>query len=195
MQAAIDTMPLEDETMEPKAKKAKVATELEKDIRGEDGLEPRGIERPVSGSMETKGGDVRSVEAEGEGEEEDEGEGEGEGEDDSEDGGERHKNKRLKTGDATSSRPVEFTEDDIAWQLEAMAEEYGLDEEDLEEGEEMTEEEGVGLFKVRNLRKCSGDRDELLTLHRRCWTTTKSIHTTHGILKCRALSKIPVMFL
>jgi hypothetical protein len=41
----------------------------------------------------------------------------------------------------------EFTEEDIAWQLEAMAEEYGLAEEDFEEGDELAPEESIGLFR------------------------------------------------
>lgn len=51
--------------------------------------------------------------------------------------------------------PVEFTEDDIEWQLRAMGEEYGLDpgeygvDEDLEPGEEgieLTKDEATALF-------------------------------------------------
>ncbi|KAI5849753.1 hypothetical protein BZA05DRAFT_374931 [Tricharina praecox] len=41
----------------------------------------------------------------------------------------------------------EFTEEDIAWQLEAMAEEYGLGEEDFEEGEELAPEDTIALFR------------------------------------------------
>ncbi|KAF2098416.1 hypothetical protein NA57DRAFT_12473, partial [Rhizodiscina lignyota] len=62
--------------------------------------------------------------------------------------------KRQKTDD----QPVEFNEDDIAYQLQAMGEEYGLDEgeygmdeeEDWEEGAEglpLTEEDSMALFR------------------------------------------------
>lgn len=66
--------------------------------------------------------------------------------------------KRQKTGVADLDQPVEFNEDDIAYQLTAMGEDYGLDpgeygidrEEDLEEGAEglvLTEEDASALFK------------------------------------------------
>lgn len=66
------------------------------------------------------------------------------------------KRRRIEDGDA--DRPVEFDEDDIAYQLAAMGEDYGLDPgeygdmegEDLEEGAEglaLTEEEAVALFR------------------------------------------------
>ena len=42
--------------------------------------------------------------------------------------------------------PIEYTEDDIAWQLQAMAEEHELDPEDLEEPE-LDPEEGANIFK------------------------------------------------
>lgn len=64
--------------------------------------------------------------------------------------------KRQKTGDG-HDQPVEFDEDDMAYQLAAMGEEYGLDPgeygdggEDLEEGAEglaLTEEDSNALFK------------------------------------------------
>jgi len=41
----------------------------------------------------------------------------------------------------------EFTEEDIAWQLEAMADEYGLGEEDFDEGDELAPEDSVALFR------------------------------------------------
>ena len=55
-------------------------------------------------------------------------------------------------GEGEQQQPVvnqaqEFTEEDIAWQLEAMAEEYGLGEEDLEEGEELAPEDSSALFR------------------------------------------------
>ncbi|KAG0130891.1 hypothetical protein HOY82DRAFT_578986 [Tuber indicum] len=49
--------------------------------------------------------------------------------------------------DRAKQGPVEFTEDDVAWQLEAIAQEYGFDEEDPDEGEEMTDEDNIYLFK------------------------------------------------
>jgi hypothetical protein len=77
--------------------------------------------------------------------EEEEGEEEEDDEDDEEEDDDEHAQKRLKTEGA----PLEFTEDDVAWQLSAMAEEYGLGEEDLEEGEGMAEEDNLYLFKVK----------------------------------------------
>ncbi|KAI9818852.1 MAG: hypothetical protein M1827_007673 [Pycnora praestabilis] len=66
--------------------------------------------------------------------------------------------KRQKTGDEDPGRPVEFDEHDIAYQLAAMGQEYGLDPgeygdgdgEDWEEGVEglpLTEEDSTALFK------------------------------------------------
>ena len=68
--------------------------------------------------------------------------------------------KRQKTEDAEADadQPVEFNEDDIAYQLEAMGQDYGLDPgeygdgegQDWEEGAEglaLTEEDSIGLFK------------------------------------------------
>ena len=66
--------------------------------------------------------------------------------------------KRQKTENDDAERPVEFNEDDIAYQLAAMGQDYGLDpgeygdmkDEDLEEGAEglaLTEEEAVALFR------------------------------------------------
>ncbi|KAF9890207.1 hypothetical protein FE257_006119 [Aspergillus nanangensis] len=75
---------------------------------------------------------------------------------DSED--EDHPSKRPKTDDETGEQlPVEFTEEDIEYQLAAMGEEYGLDpgeygepgEEEWEEGAEglpLTDEEAAALF-------------------------------------------------
>lgn len=66
--------------------------------------------------------------------------------------------KRQKTEDGDSEQPVEFNEDDIAYQLAAMGQDYGLDpgeygdgqEEELEEGAEglaLTEEDSTALFR------------------------------------------------
>jgi hypothetical protein len=66
--------------------------------------------------------------------------------------------KRHKTEDVKEDAPVEFNEDDIAYQLTAMGQDYGLDPgeygdgegEDWEEGAEglpLTEEDSVALFK------------------------------------------------
>lgn len=65
--------------------------------------------------------------------------------------------KRQKTADNVSEQPVEFNEDDIAYQLAAMGQDYGLDpgeygdlqEQDLEEGAEglpLSEEDAGALF-------------------------------------------------
>lgn len=143
-------MPTENEIVkEPKVKKTQVIA-MSGDTKKVIKPEPRGTKRPALAAVGIKNEGERSAGAESE-EEDEEDEEDEENEDEDEDGDEEvkqeHGNKRLKTG---PSGPVEFTEDDIAWQLEAMAEEYGLDEEDLEEGEEMTEEENIGLFKVHN---------------------------------------------
>jgi hypothetical protein len=66
--------------------------------------------------------------------------------------------KRQRTKDPANDAPVEFNEDDIAFQLAAMGQEYGLDPgeyddgnmEDWEEGAEglaLSEEDAVALFK------------------------------------------------
>lgn len=65
--------------------------------------------------------------------------------------------KRQKTGEDGEDEAVEFNEEDIAWQLEAMGEDYGLDpgeygdgDEDLPEGAEglpLTEEDSKALFR------------------------------------------------
>ncbi|KAL4896153.1 hypothetical protein BDV59DRAFT_128688 [Aspergillus ambiguus] len=75
---------------------------------------------------------------------------------DSED--EDHLSKRLKTDGDDQEQPVEFTEEDIEYQLAAMGEEYGLDpgeygepgEEGWEEGAEglpLTDEDASALFR------------------------------------------------
>ncbi|KAF3917804.1 hypothetical protein ABW20_dc0104438 [Dactylellina cionopaga] len=61
---------------------------------------------------------------------------------DDEDFEDEHAEKRMRL---EQGGPVEFTEEDIAWQLGAMAEDYGLDEEDGNEDFEV--EDGVLLFK------------------------------------------------
>ncbi|KAJ6261257.1 Pre-mRNA-splicing factor [Drechslerella dactyloides] len=63
--------------------------------------------------------------------------------DEEEDFDEEHDLKRMRLEEGG---PVEFTEDDIAWQLGAMAEDYGLGDEDLE-GEDMAPDDGALLFK------------------------------------------------
>ena len=66
--------------------------------------------------------------------------------------------KRQKIGDDDAEQPVEFNEDDIAYQLAAMGQEYGLDPgeygdlegQNLEEGAEglpLSEEDASALFK------------------------------------------------
>lgn len=73
--------------------------------------------------------------------------------------GEDHPSKRPKTeGERDDPGPVEFTEEDIEYQLAAMGDEYGLDpgeygdpgEEGWEEGAEglpLTDEDAAGLFR------------------------------------------------
>ncbi|KAL9113832.1 MAG: hypothetical protein Q9227_001966 [Pyrenula ochraceoflavens] len=54
--------------------------------------------------------------------------------------------KRQKTGEITPQGPVEFDEDDIAYQLAAMGEDYGLDPEEFGASEELdVDNEAVGL--------------------------------------------------
>lgn len=50
------------------------------------------------------------------------------------------------SGGGAPAGPVEFTEEDISWQLEAMAEEYGLEEEDLQE-EDLPAEDAVQIYR------------------------------------------------
>ncbi|KAG0639452.1 hypothetical protein HOY80DRAFT_1009532 [Tuber brumale] len=146
VQAAIDAMPSEeDNPKERKKGKSKEAAVPE----GGSGIEVRSEQEerrrpvPVAAAAvemeEGKGGTPdRASAALQEQEEEDE------DEDEDEDEEEEYAQKRLKTSE---QGPVEFTEDDVAWQLEAIAQEYGLDEEDLDEGEEMTDEDNIYLFK------------------------------------------------
>ena len=141
VQAAIDAMPPNEE----KPKRSTTVGEAETppvpqgNPTSEEQSESRGRKRSASAvlRMEEEG---EKGEAEGTPalEEEDEGDEDGEDEDD------EHAQKKLKTEGA----PVEFTEEDVAWQLSAMAEEYGLGEEDLEEGEGMAEEDNIYLFKA-----------------------------------------------
>ena len=74
------------------------------------------------------------------------------------DEGEENPSKRHKMEGGDADQPVEFNEDDIAYQLAAMGRDYGLDpgeygigeDEDLEEGAEglaLTAEESSALFK------------------------------------------------
>ncbi|KAL6714409.1 hypothetical protein ACLMJK_007832 [Lecanora helva] len=69
-----------------------------------------------------------------------------------------HLSKRQRTDEEHADQPVEFNEDDIAYQLAAMGEDYGLepgefgngDNEELEEGAEgleLGEEDAMALFK------------------------------------------------
>ena len=77
---------------------------------------------------------------------------------DDDDDEEGHPSKRQRTEELAPEEPVEFNEDDIAFQLAAMGQEYGLDPgeyddgnmEDWEEGAEglqLTEEDSAALFK------------------------------------------------
>jgi hypothetical protein len=63
-------------------------------------------------------------------------------------------NKRQKTEEETQDGPLEFTEDDIALQLQAMNEEYGLEGEDFggEEGGEWAEGEEDGGFSEEDAK-------------------------------------------
>ncbi|KAK0386789.1 hypothetical protein NLU13_6625 [Sarocladium strictum] len=81
-----------------------------------------------------------------------------EGAEDDQEAGEGSSAKRQRTEDHTQDGPVEFTEADIALQLQAMNEEYGLDPDDYEGGdvdgwaegegaEDFSEEDAKFLFK------------------------------------------------
>lgn len=82
--------------------------------------------------------------------------------DEAEDGedGDEHATKRQRIGESSEDgdRPVEFSEADIAFQLQAMGEEYGLDPGEYDDGHmedwpegaagiELSEEDAKGLFK------------------------------------------------
>lgn len=82
--------------------------------------------------------------------------------DEAEDGedGDEHATKRQRIGESPEDgdRPVEFSEADIAFQLQAMGEEYGLDPGEYDDGHmedwpegaagiELSEEDAKGLFK------------------------------------------------
>jgi hypothetical protein len=72
---------------------------------------------------------------------------------------EEHPSKRQRTGAAGKDQPLEFNEDDIAYQLAAMGHEYGLDPGEYGDGEgegeweegaqglELTKEDAANLFK------------------------------------------------
>jgi len=153
VQAAIDRMsPEEDKSGELKKGKCKKVTALGGESRAEVRSEQEERRRAVSAAaaavkMEEGGGEVPDREnATLQGQEEDQEEEDEEDEgDEGEEEMEEYAQKKLKT---LEQGPLEFTEDDVAWQLEAMAQEYGLDEEDLDEGEEMTDEDNIYLFKV-----------------------------------------------
>lgn len=77
---------------------------------------------------------------------------------DEEDDEEEGTTKRQKTGDEEAEQPIEFNEDDIAYQLAAMGQDYGLDPgeygsiegQELEEGAEglpLSDEDASALFK------------------------------------------------
>ncbi|KAI1341033.1 hypothetical protein F5Y15DRAFT_23331 [Xylariaceae sp. FL0016] len=59
---------------------------------------------------------------------------EGEGEHKQADGDDEHPSKRQRTEEPIDDMPVEFNEDDIAFQLQAMGEEYGLDPGEYDDG-------------------------------------------------------------
>ncbi|RVD88564.1 uncharacterized protein DFL_002745 [Arthrobotrys flagrans] len=61
-----------------------------------------------------------------------------------EDFDEEHDEKRLRM---EAGGLVEFTEDDIAWQLGDIAAQYGIGEEDMGESDDLAPEDGVLLFK------------------------------------------------
>ncbi|OLN87018.1 Pre-mRNA-splicing factor dre4 [Colletotrichum chlorophyti] len=77
---------------------------------------------------------------------------------DGEYGEDGHDSKRQRTEDSSDDAPVEFSEADIAFQLQAMGEEYGLDPGEYDDGKmdewpegaegvEFSEEDAVALFR------------------------------------------------
>lgn len=101
--------------------------------------------------------------------------------------------KRQKTKDDDPEQPVEFNEDDIAYQLAAMGQDYGLDpgeygdgqEEELEEGAEglaLTEEDSVALF-----------RDMLDDHHINPYTTWEKLIETGQIVEDQRYIVLPNM--
>ena len=149
VQAVVDTMsPEEGKSREPKKGKGKEVAALE----GRSGAEVRSEQEKRRRAVSAVSAAAAAVKAgEGGGEAPDrenarlQEQGEDEEEEDEEEEMEEYAQKKLKT---LEQGPLEFTEDDVAWQLEAMAQEYGLDEEDFDEGEEMTDEDNIYLFKV-----------------------------------------------
>ncbi|RPA96672.1 hypothetical protein L873DRAFT_1829322 [Choiromyces venosus 120613-1] len=155
VQAAVDSMPPEeDKPKERKKDKGKEVAVVKSGSKAEVRAEQEERRRAVSAAaavvkteeVKDKTPDGASAVPQEEEEDEDvedveDDEDEYEEEDDENN---EYAQKRLKTSE---QGPVEFTEDDVAWQLEAMAQEYGLDEEDLGEGEEMTDEDNIYLFK------------------------------------------------
>jgi len=74
--------------------------------------------------------------------------------DDEDEDAEEHPSKRQRTAEPQEDEAVEFNEDDIAYQLTAMGQDYGLDpveyddgNMDWEGGEELTIEDSAALFK------------------------------------------------
>ncbi|KAG9231190.1 hypothetical protein BJ875DRAFT_487234 [Amylocarpus encephaloides] len=77
--------------------------------------------------------------------------------DEGEEGGEENPSKRQKTKEPSQDEPVEFDEDDIAFQLAAMGQEYGLEPGEYDDGnleewdegavEEISYEDSAYLFK------------------------------------------------
>jgi hypothetical protein len=139
VQEKIDVLPPVDEEQEKrqraerKARKAAEKAEAER-IRMEEARKSAPAEEGVPSSKKPRMEQEDSEMGEAAVEEEEE----------DEEGGEEEE------GEAKPNQPPaaqEFTEEDIAWQLEAMAEEYGLAEEDFEEGDELAPEESIGLFR------------------------------------------------
>jgi len=93
-----------------------------------------------------------------------------------EDYDEEHDIKRQRTEEA-----VEFNEEDIAWQLGAMAQDYGLDEEDMDGGEDMSLQDASVIFKVFFLGCVSF---YFADCKRKCWMNTASILIVHGRTRC-----------
>jgi len=107
---------------------------------GATGEGPRGKKRSASAA------DLGDGDREGEGGEEDYDEEEYEEYEEPPEGAPKWDGGQPSADGGAPAGPVEFTEEDIAWQLEAMADEYGLEEEDLQE-DDLPTEDAVQIFR------------------------------------------------
>ncbi|KAK9415218.1 putative WW domain-containing protein [Seiridium unicorne] len=91
---------------------------------------PEDVDMADEGEEQELGSDYEEVEVT-----DDEGAEDGEGPDEDDDG---HPSKRQRTEDPMEEMPAEFTEDDIAYQLQAMGADYGLEVGEYDDGTDPT---------------------------------------------------------